>query len=186
METLLFVVVLAAGIVWEGPLLTNPVDQRLASFALAHVLVSLTMTLWITPLREVLLSWIWRFRGQRAWTADALWGNRTENTLAVVGFAVPRVLLPAHDGRSRDRQLRHVARVQHGDRRLGRDRRQHLGAEGVEVIVLAAPEVDAVGHLEGARRIRLRRGDLVAERVGDLAQRRPERRVADAQAVRCQ
>ena len=80
--------VLAAGVVWDGSRLPTPADQRMGSFLLAHVLVGIVITLWITPQREVLVSWIWRFRGQKPWLPDVLWGNRTENTLAVLAFAL--------------------------------------------------------------------------------------------------
>ncbi len=89
--------VLAAGILFDplpgrvgGAMLRPP--QRLAGFCLAHLLASTWMMTLVTPWKETLQSWVWRYRGRLPWMKDLWLGQRSENTLALVTFCVIGVL----------------------------------------------------------------------------------------------
>jgi len=62
--------------------------ERMSLFWTVHLVFSLLLALGITPGREALLSWIWRFRGKSPWLTDQLSGTRTANTGALVLFTL--------------------------------------------------------------------------------------------------
>jgi len=80
--------VLVAGALLDQPLLARISDSRVVMFCLAHSVASLLMAFTITPHRECLRSWIWRFRGRQPWWKDALVGERSENGGALAAFCV--------------------------------------------------------------------------------------------------
>jgi hypothetical protein len=65
---------------------------KLAGFCLAHLVVSLWLAFGVTPGREMLMSWIWRFRGKKGRLADLWLGERSWNSLALVTFALLGVI----------------------------------------------------------------------------------------------
>ncbi len=99
---LLVIDVLLAGALLDPRAVPPTVNVRMGSFCIAHLLAALALTFSITPSRECLKSWVWRFRGRRHWLVDLFVGERTENIAALVTFciqgviaAVVLVLLPA-------------------------------------------------------------------------------------------
>jgi hypothetical protein len=83
----LIVVDLLAGAVLYDPA-GMPLEKRVTGFCLAHLVVSLGLVTAVTPWRESLQSWIWRFRGRSPWLRDLWLGARTENVFALVTFCV--------------------------------------------------------------------------------------------------
>lgn len=78
------------------------VSQCVVGFCAFHLLASLMMIHSVTPWRETLRSWAWRFRGRTSWARDSLLGDLSENAMALVTFCViglatlvPFVLVPA-------------------------------------------------------------------------------------------
>ena len=65
-----------------------PLGPRLALFCVLHLLASMVVLASVTPTRETLLSWIWRFRGRRNRLLDEWLGDRTLNSLAVLTCTV--------------------------------------------------------------------------------------------------
>jgi hypothetical protein len=85
---LLVVDVIAAGTLFEPtPLGLNPAP-RYAAFCLVHLLVCLLLTNAITPWRESLQSWVWRFRGRLPHLWDLWQGERSESMLSVLTFCL--------------------------------------------------------------------------------------------------
>jgi hypothetical protein len=80
--------VVAAGLLLDQGLWPNPLADTVAAFCLAHLVVSLFLATRVTPWREALLSWVWRFRGRRSWLRDSLVGDRSENTAALAVFCL--------------------------------------------------------------------------------------------------
>lgn len=68
------------------------VDQAIATFALAHLIASILLILLITPTRDALISWLWRFRGKRPLVIDQLFGDRSPNSVAVAFLLVIGIL----------------------------------------------------------------------------------------------
>jgi hypothetical protein len=62
--------------------------QRVAIVGLIHLLASLLLVVAVTPWRETLESWVWRFRGRASRVWDSWVANRAENGMALVTFAV--------------------------------------------------------------------------------------------------
>jgi hypothetical protein len=60
--------------------------QRAAIFCLVHLLVSLALIMGMTPWRETIYSWVWRFRGRVPRLPDLWLGDRSENGLALLTF----------------------------------------------------------------------------------------------------
>ncbi len=94
---LIVIDVLAAGVLFDplagfAPWRALKPPQRVAVFCLVHVVASLWMTTAVTPWKESLQSWVWRYRGRLHWTTDRFtdqWlGPRSENTLALVTFCL--------------------------------------------------------------------------------------------------
>jgi len=77
---LLVIDFIAAGLIFDPTPLAPMFEIVTARFFLTHLLVSLTLINWVTPIREVLKSWIWRYRGHKPWLLDTCWGERSENT----------------------------------------------------------------------------------------------------------
>jgi hypothetical protein len=76
---------LAAGILWD-PLAGLSIAQRITAFCLFHLLAGFFLMAGMTPWRESLHSWVWRFRGTGPWLRDLWLGDRSENGLALVTF----------------------------------------------------------------------------------------------------
>ena len=88
--TLILVDVLAVRAVFDQ--LEPDLARRVAAFCLIHLAASLSLTIAVTPWRESLWSWVWRFRGRRGRLLDSWIGSRTENSMALVTFSVIGVL----------------------------------------------------------------------------------------------
>jgi hypothetical protein len=80
--------VLTGAVLFEPPVLGFPIGQRTAAFGLAHLLVGLWLTSTVSPYKEGLQSWIWRYRGRVPRMHDLWLGARSENELALVTFAL--------------------------------------------------------------------------------------------------
>jgi hypothetical protein len=98
-ETLALADVLTAAALFDPGLKPG---ARVATFCIIHLVLSLWLMTGVTPWREGLLSWVWRFRGRRARLWDWWLGDRSENTLflltcAAIGLAVGAlgVVVPA-------------------------------------------------------------------------------------------
>jgi hypothetical protein len=79
--------VMAAALYDPSPLAGGPVTLA-AAFCLVHLLFSALLVLAITPWRESLLSWVWRFRGRRPRLVDLFLGERSENIVALLVFGM--------------------------------------------------------------------------------------------------
>ncbi|HEY2837737.1 MAG TPA: hypothetical protein VGJ26_01210 [Pirellulales bacterium] len=100
---LLVIDVLTAGLL--GSSIIVNADRVVAGFCLIHLLSSLFLTMAITPGRETLKTWIWRFRGRLPYWKDMLWGPRSGNlgalvVFSVIGAAITPLVALAVDGRS--------------------------------------------------------------------------------------
>lgn len=71
-----------------GQLPALPARGPVAGYVLAHLVAALLLVMAITPGRECLKTWLWRYRGRRALWKDLLWGERSENTGALVVFCL--------------------------------------------------------------------------------------------------
>ena len=60
---------------------------RTAAFWLAHSLYAIFLVSLVTPNRDSLWSWLWRFRGRSSWLHDRALGDRSVNTLVLVIIA---------------------------------------------------------------------------------------------------
>jgi hypothetical protein len=60
--------------------------QRAAIFCLVHLLVGLALIMGMTPWRETIYSWVWRFRGRVPLLWDLWLKDRSENGLALLTF----------------------------------------------------------------------------------------------------
>lgn len=85
---LVVVDVVAAGLLVDPGPWPRPLACTVAAFCLAHLVASLALVSRVTPWRESLLSWIWRFRGRRSWLRDSLLGDRAENTAVLPIFCL--------------------------------------------------------------------------------------------------
>ncbi len=85
---LLGIDIVVAGILTEPTPLGLPIHQRCAVFSLAHLGVSYLLLGAMTPMRDTLSSWVWRFRGRTPWLRDLWLGDRSENGLALVTFGL--------------------------------------------------------------------------------------------------
>jgi hypothetical protein len=83
---LVIVDALAAGTFYESGPAALPVEVRTAGFCLAHLLTSLLLMTTVTPWRQSLQSWVWRFRGRSPRLWDLWVGDRSENGLVLVTF----------------------------------------------------------------------------------------------------
>jgi hypothetical protein len=94
--------VLAAATLYDAaPVIVDPA-RLTAIFCVFHLMVAALLVWAITPWRESLLSWVWRFRGRLPRVVDLVRGERSENGVALLIFAaigmvvlVPFVLVPA-------------------------------------------------------------------------------------------
>jgi hypothetical protein len=80
--------VLLGGVLYDSGPHTLTLVQRVASFCLLHLLTSLWLAVSITPWKDTLHSWVWRFRGRRSALPEAWLGDRSENTLALITFCL--------------------------------------------------------------------------------------------------
>jgi hypothetical protein len=86
---LLFVCdLIVAGVFYEGiPPNGNGLYTKTAVFWLVHLLFGLFLVTLVTPSRESIWSWLWRFRGTRSWVSDSSFGERSVNSLVLVIMA---------------------------------------------------------------------------------------------------
>jgi hypothetical protein len=61
---------------------------RAAIFCVAHLIAGLALLFCVTPWRETLKSWVWRFRGRVPWWRDSLLGNRADNSMVVLSYCL--------------------------------------------------------------------------------------------------
>ncbi len=59
-----------------------------AQFCLFHLLASFVLMFSVTPRRQGLMSWVWRFRNRVPWVRDSALGDRSENSLVLVIFVL--------------------------------------------------------------------------------------------------
>ena len=85
---LVVVDVVAAGLLFDPRPWPNPVAGTVAAFCLVHLVASLLVVGRVTPWREALLSWVWRFRGRSSWLRASLVGDRSENTAVLAVFCL--------------------------------------------------------------------------------------------------
>jgi hypothetical protein len=84
---LLVVDLLTAAALFEPAFSATPIEQRCAGFCLVHLFACLWLTIMVTPWRESLHSWVWRFRGRTSPALDLWLGERTQNILVLFTFA---------------------------------------------------------------------------------------------------
>jgi hypothetical protein len=96
-KKLAYLICLAAGLLIAGVLFEPRIPggvipigltraPKFAAFCLAHIVLSLWLTLAVTPGRDMLMSWIWRFREKGL--SDLWLGERSGNLLALITFAL--------------------------------------------------------------------------------------------------
>ncbi len=86
---LLFVCdLIVGGVFYEGvPPNGLGLPAKTAAFWLVHMIFGLLLITMVTPSRDTLWTWLWRFRGQRTWVGDSSLGERSVNTLVLVIMA---------------------------------------------------------------------------------------------------
>ena len=86
---LLFVCdLIVGGVFYEGvPPNGLGLPAKTAAFWLVHIIFGLLLITMVTPSRDTLWTWLWRFRGQRTWVGDSSLGERSVNTLVLVIMA---------------------------------------------------------------------------------------------------
>lgn len=89
-----YVLTFLADVVMAAILADSPLGfgHRAAAFCLAHFMVCLLLLIGITPWRETMRSWVWRFRGRTTWARDSLIGARSESTMALLVYCLLGVL----------------------------------------------------------------------------------------------
>jgi hypothetical protein len=88
---LLAVDVITAAVLLEPLPLGTAIVPRVAAFCLVHLLVGVGLINSVTPWRESLHTWVWRFRGRTPRLWDWWLGERSENGLALVTFCASGV-----------------------------------------------------------------------------------------------
>jgi hypothetical protein len=78
--------VLTSAVLFDWGPFALTLGQRAAIFCLVHLLVSLALIMGMTPWRETIYSWVWRFRGRASRLRDLWLGDRSENALALLTF----------------------------------------------------------------------------------------------------
>jgi hypothetical protein len=86
--TLLVVDLIAAAALYEPNSIGLSLERRCAIFCLVHLLVALWLSGMVTPWRESLQSWVWRYRGRAPWFLDLWLGERSQNGLVLLTFAL--------------------------------------------------------------------------------------------------
>jgi hypothetical protein len=89
---LLIVDLLTAAAIWEAPPLGLPIERRSTVFCIVHLFGALWLITCVTPRKECLESWIWRFRGRSTRIWDSLVGERSESRAALVVIAAMGVV----------------------------------------------------------------------------------------------
>lgn len=74
------------GMQWNEITAGPSIRLAFCSFWTAHFVASLVAMFSVTPTRSTLLSWVWRYRGQKNWLWDLWMSERSQNSLAVVTF----------------------------------------------------------------------------------------------------
>jgi hypothetical protein len=85
---LLAIDIVAGGVFLQRTPLGLDLVERVGAFALVHLAVSVWLITMVTPWRESLESWVWRLRGRRRRFWDLWLGERSENILTLVTFAL--------------------------------------------------------------------------------------------------
>lgn len=100
--TLIFIDLLTAAQVYEPGQGIQSLAVKGGIFLLVHLLACLFLILSVTPTRDCLLSWVWRFRGRVPRWRDWWLGDRSENFLVLqtfcaigLGMCIGFVILPA-------------------------------------------------------------------------------------------
>jgi hypothetical protein len=104
--TLMLIDVLIAGMFYGAGPYTWPFNVRVTAFCVVHLLASFWLMVCVTPGRDVLETWIWRWRGRRSLALDWWIGDRTENalvllTFGIIGFAATWLAVALPDWSSR-------------------------------------------------------------------------------------
>src|SRR5205814_2377191 len=73
-----------AGVFFEAPSLGRGLYMKSGAFWFAHLLFALFLVNLVTPGRESLWSWSWRFRDRLPRGRDLLLGERSVNTMVLV------------------------------------------------------------------------------------------------------
>jgi hypothetical protein len=81
---LILVDLAVAGVLCEPIPLGLTLVPRAAAFCLVHLTAAIFLTFAVTPGRESLRSWVWRFRGRSLALVDSWLGQRSENGLALI------------------------------------------------------------------------------------------------------
>ena len=89
---ILAVDVMTAAVLLEPVPLGLTIVPRAAAFCLVHLLLGLWVMNSVTPWRESLRSWVWRFRGRTPGLWDWWLGERSENGLVLTTFCILGVL----------------------------------------------------------------------------------------------
>jgi hypothetical protein len=84
---ILVVDILTAGVLFDPSPSVLSLQTKIAAFALVHLCIGLLLTFTLTPWRESLHSWVWRFRGRGKRLMDLWFGNRSVNGLALATLA---------------------------------------------------------------------------------------------------
>lgn len=63
-------------------------SRRCVIFCFLHLIVCVFFLAGMTPWRDTLRSWVWRFRGRVSWMRDSLLGDRAETTMAVIALCL--------------------------------------------------------------------------------------------------
>jgi hypothetical protein len=85
--TLFLMDALLAAMLYQTGTVVIPFARHAAVFCISHLLLGLALVTGVTPWRESLLSWVWRFRGRRPRLLDWWLGDRSENGLVLLTFA---------------------------------------------------------------------------------------------------
>jgi hypothetical protein len=90
--TLLAVDIMTAAVLLEPTPFGLAIAPRVTAFCLVHLLAGLLLMNSVTPWRESLESWVWRFRDRKPRLWDWWLGERSENGLVLVTFCVLGIL----------------------------------------------------------------------------------------------
>jgi hypothetical protein len=86
-------VVIAAALIVPPPLVRNwPLSARWGLFCICHLLACLWLMTTVTPFKDTLHDWVWRYRGRRSRLWDLWLGDRSANGLVLLTFCVVGVV----------------------------------------------------------------------------------------------
>jgi hypothetical protein len=99
---LLLVDAVTGAAIYFPPVPVFPLSYKVVLFCLIHLAASVWLMTAVTPWRETLESWVWRFRGRLSLPYDLLLGERSANSLILMVYGLMGVaglwlfvLLPA-------------------------------------------------------------------------------------------